>query len=336
MAAVVLVVSLASAQSLPSGVEDVVKLKQAGLPEDIILSQIRNSQATYSLTADQIIYLKSQGISDTVIKALISGNGSPTAPTAPATTPAAPRPAPAPPPSAVAPSETAAAPPPAAPGVSFGSFQAELSPHGNWIRVPGYGSCWQPAVSVRDLLWRPYFDQGHWSYTDAGWSWQSDYSWGDTVFHYGRWLRYNDVWSWVPGYDWAPAWVSWREADGYCGWAPLPPGAVFKAGLGLYYDGHLALDVDFGLGVNDFTFVGYDHFWDHDMRAFFVPHDRAIRFFRDSRIVNGYHLDHGRFVIEGLGHDHIFAVTHHDARIEHDTHGWNDPRGDRDRHDRGW
>ena len=47
------------AQALPPGVQDVVKLTQAGIADDVILSQIRNNQATYSLTADQIINLLS-------------------------------------------------------------------------------------------------------------------------------------------------------------------------------------------------------------------------------------------------------------------------------------
>jgi YD repeat-containing protein len=33
---------------------------------------------------------------------------------------------------------------------------------------------------------------------------------------------------------------------------------------------------------------------------------------------NGYRVDHGRFVIEGLGHDHIAALTHRDVRVERD------------------
>jgi len=324
LAAAVLSLNLAArAQTLPSGIQDVVKLKQAGLSDDVIVAQVKSSGATYNLTADQLIYLKNQGISETVIKALISG-GSTAASTAPAT----------PPPAVV--SAPTTPPPPSASTANFDSFQAQLSPYGNWIQVPGYGTCWQPAIAVSDPLWRPYLDSGHWTYTDDGWSWQSDYPWGNIAFHYGRWSRFNGAWVWVPGYDWAPAWVCWREADGYCGWAPLPPAAVYKAGVGLYYNGNLAVNVDFGLGPDDFIFVGYDHFWDHSLRPFFVPHDRVVVFFGHSRIMNGYRMDHGRFVVEGLGHDHVFAVTHHEVRIEHDSHARFDPRRDRDRRDRGW
>jgi hypothetical protein len=349
--AAALTLNVAQAQSLPSGVQDVVKMKQAGLSDDVILSQIKNSGATYNLTVDQIISLKGQGVSETVIKALISGSGSavpstapvapPTAPPPPAT-PAVSTPAPPPPPGDPTAVSAPTTPPPGAPAANFDAFQAQLAPYGTWVQVPGYGLCWQPSVAAADPLWRPYFDAGHWTYTDDGWSWQSDYPWGNIAFHYGRWFRHDGIWAWAPGYDWAPAWVSWREADGYNGWAPLPPTAVYRPGVGLYYNGALALDVDFGLGPDDFTFVPYDHFWDFHLRAFFVPHDRVEVFFHHSHILNGYRVDHGRFVVEGLGRDHVFAVTHHDVRIEHDrhdrfdSHDGHDGRDSRDRHDRGW
>ena len=70
--------------TLPPGIQDVVKLSQARISDEIILSQIKNNQATYNLTADQIILLKSQGVSQPVIKALISGGGSAPAVLAPA------------------------------------------------------------------------------------------------------------------------------------------------------------------------------------------------------------------------------------------------------------
>jgi hypothetical protein len=313
------------AQTLPPGVQDVVKLTQAGLSDDVILSQIKNNGASYNLTADQIILLKNQGVSQSVIKALLAGGAAPIPAAAPE--PAVPAPAPA---VAVVPTATV-------PAVSLDGFQAQLAPYGTWIQVPGYGLCWQPAVAVTDLSWRPYFNQGHWIYADTGWSWQSDYSWGAIVFHYGRWSRFNAHWVWLPGYDRAPAWVCWREADGYCGWAPLPPSATYKAGLGLFFDGHLALDVDFGLGRDVFTFVAYDHFWDHDLHPYLLPHDRLEVVFRGSKMANGYRMDHGRFVIEGLGRDHIAALTHRDVKAERDIrdshlqgHGNIDDRSDRD------
>ena len=205
---------------------------------------------------------------------------------------------------------------PATPTLDY--FQAQLAPYGNWVNVPGYGLCWEPAV---DANWRPYYDGGHWEYTDAGWYWQSDYPWGDITFHYGRWayveLASDPCWVWVPAYDYAPAWVVWRHADddGYLGWAPLPPGAVFVDGGWVFRGAHVGVDFDFGLGAGFFTFVAYDHFWDHDFRHWIVPHDRLALIYRHSLIENRFRRDeHGRFINEGLARDRMAALTHHDVR----------------------
>ena len=211
--------------------------------------------------------------------------------------------------------------------------------------VPGYGLCWRPSVEAGDPFWRPYCDHGHWVYTDDGWTWQSDYPWGNIAFHYGRWYRDSLGWVWVPGYNWAPAWVCWRQTDGYCGWAPLPPAAVYRAGVGLWFGGRVAVDVDFGLGPDDFTFVAYDHFWDYNLHGFLLPRERLRLVFGRSLIMNGYRLDHGRFVVEGIGRERMALLTHHDIRVERDFRHDAAPRGReqdhgvghdarRDRHDR--
>ena len=322
-----------TAPSLPPGVQDVVKLVKAGLGEEVVLAHIKNTGATYTLSADQIIYVHQQGVSENEMKALM-GSGSATVPASPApvpapasvvTTPAPAQaltaPAPVPPTPTYAPVPSAPTVPmaptvPAAAPASLASFQAQLAPYGAWMDVPGYGLCWRPSVAATDPYWRPYCDQGHWVYTADGWFWQSDYPWGDIAFHYGRWFRDSLGWLWVPGYDWAPAWVCWRQADGYCGWAPLPPGAVFRAGVGLWWGGRVALDVDFGLGADMFTFVPYDRFWDHNLHAYLLPRERVGFFFGRSVIMNGYRLDHGRFVVEGLGRERMAGFTHHEIRVE--------------------
>jgi hypothetical protein len=102
---------LASAEGttpeLPSGVQDVVKLVKAGLGEDVVLAHIKSLNANYNLTADQLIYLHQQGVSQNEIKALMStGNSTPISPVAPAPVPTpanAPQPIP----------QTAIQPPPA-------------------------------------------------------------------------------------------------------------------------------------------------------------------------------------------------------------------------------
>jgi len=72
--------------------------------------------------------------------------------------------------------------------------------------------------------------------------------------------------------------------------------------------------LDFGLGAGFFTFVGYDHFWDHDFRQFIVPRDRLAQVYRRSVFENHYRLDHGRLINEGLNRDRMAAFTHHDIR----------------------
>jgi hypothetical protein len=174
--------------------------------------------------------------------------------------------------------------------------------------------------------WRPYFSGGHWNYTEQGWYWQSDYPWGEYVFHYGRWMRDpNFGWAWVPGYHWGPGWVCWRNAEdaGYCGWAPLPPGARFEVGVGLIWNGRVAVDTDFGLGPDLFVFIPFDHFWAHDYRGFLAPGWRVGALYRGSILANNYRFVGGHFFVGGIGRDRIGVLTHHDvplARIEfHDS-----------------
>jgi hypothetical protein len=91
---------------------------------------------------------------------------------------------------------------------------------------------------------------------------------------------------------------------------------VFKPELGLTFDGQVAVDTDFGLGPEAFVFVGYDHFWDLNLRGYFLARGRIDPIFRASFVINGYRLDHGRFIIDGLGRDVVATMTHHEVRIE--------------------
>ncbi len=321
--------SVGRAQTAPANLSpallDVVKLAQAHLPDDIIMAQIKNSGAAYSLSADDILYLNSQGVSANVIALLQQMK------------PAAPQPyggpVPVPPPSTPAPppygmpAQAPAMPAPpdayvrpvAPPGseINLNYFQDQLGPFGNWYDVPPYGPVWRPNDAVQMPGWRPYFNQGWWQYTDAGWFWHSDAPYGDIVFHYGRWVRdFRYGWVWVPGYDWAPAWVSWRHAEGFAGWAPLPPAARFEVGVGLMYRGGLAVDVDFGLLPDDYIFIGYDHFWDHDYRPFLLPRERMGMVFRGSLVMNEHRFVDGRLVFDGLGRDRVALFSHHAVVVD--------------------
>jgi hypothetical protein len=214
----------------------------------------------------------------------------------------------------------AVAAPVAAPEVpTFDYFQGQLTPYGHWIDVADVGACWVPAEGAYPG-WRPYMNAGHWEFTDAGWYWQSDYPWGEIAFHYGRWLndaRTGFVWAWAPQYDWAPSWVCWRYAgaDGCMGWAPLPWDARFRAGVGIEWNGGVAVDVDFGLQFDAFVFVGRDHFFDHDYTRVVIDRENARRFYAHSAIHNGYRMDHGRFVADGWGRERVAAFTHHEVAV---------------------
>jgi hypothetical protein len=118
-------------------------------------------------------------------------------------------------------------PPPPAPEVSYQSFYDALSPYGQWINNPDYGYVWMPSVAPD---FTPYGSNGHWVYTDEGWTWDSDYPWGWAAFHYGRWFFEDGYgWMWIPGNEWAPAWVTWRQSPDYYGWAPLGPQVSISA-----------------------------------------------------------------------------------------------------------
>ncbi|HVY71140.1 MAG TPA: DUF6600 domain-containing protein, partial [Verrucomicrobiae bacterium] len=148
-------------------------------------------------------------------------------------------------------------------------FQNDLSPYGRWFVAEDGQWYWQPAVALSSPGWQPYWDAGHWVSTDQGWYWASDYPWGEVAFHYGRWhLHPRYGWVWFPERTWAPAWVVWRSGGEYCGWAPLPPGAVFDTVNGgfLWRGGHVGVDFDFGLGWNHFNFCYVREMGDRPIR----------------------------------------------------------------------
>jgi hypothetical protein len=76
-----------SAPQLAYGVPQILQLEQAKVGDATIVAYVRNSGTSYGLNADQIIYLRQQGVSDAVITAMLSqpraGVTASTAPTAP-------------------------------------------------------------------------------------------------------------------------------------------------------------------------------------------------------------------------------------------------------------
>jgi hypothetical protein len=298
-----------------SPLAQVIRLSQAGVDQSVILTFIANSSSTFNLDSDKIIYLKDIGLPNEIITAMMQRDQELQQQMAAASQPA-------PPP----------APPPAEITVNY--FYDTLAPYGSWITVDGYGRCWRPSVVVYNPTWQPYSDHGRWVYTDNGWYWYSDYSWGWAPFHYGRWLQHSRWgWCWVPDTVWGPSWVTWRYSDGYCGWAPLPPFAVFQPGVGFFYRG-AAVSVGFNWGLSDFcfTFVPTRFFCDPHPRRHCLPRTEVTQIFNRTTVINNFHDRDRHPVNRGIDPEHITAVTHTPIRpipIRTDSapsgHG---PRGD--------
>ena len=62
----------ASVPQLTYGVSEILKLAQAKIGDDTIIAYIKNSRNSYGLDANQIIYLRQQGISDAVVTAMLN------------------------------------------------------------------------------------------------------------------------------------------------------------------------------------------------------------------------------------------------------------------------
>ena len=303
-----------------SPLAQVVRLTEAGVDESIIMTYVTNSPSTFNLDSDKIIYLKDIGLPTAVVTAMMSRDQQLQQQiTATAYQPPV-QPAPAPPSDTTEQSETAPPPQPAEQPVeppaevTVNYFYDSLAPYGSWVNADGYGRCWRPSVVVYNPGWQPYCDHGHWVYTDCGWYWFSDYSWGWAPFHYGRWFRDSRWgWCWTPDTVWGPSWVTWRYSDDYCGWAPLPPGAVYQDGVGFFFNG-LAVSVgfDFGLSWNCFAFVPIGHFCDPHPRRYCVASAQVSQIYHHTTVINNYNFNnHNRtFVNGGIAPERIVARTH--------------------------
>ncbi len=167
---------------------------------------------------------------------------------------------------------------------SYQTFYDEMAPYGRWVYDARYGRVWLPSVAAG---FSPYLTNGHWVYTDYGWTWVSDYSWGWAAFHYGRWCmddRYG--WMWVPGSEWAPAWVMWGSySNNYC-WAPIAPGYGFSSYS--YYRP----------AARYWNFVGCDHINQPYVSNYVVNHNVSVTnvTVNNITVINNYNTyNNGRF-----------------------------------------
>lgn len=179
-----------------------------------------------------------------------------------------------------------------------------LAPYGNWVNMDPYGYVWAPRHMGYN--WRPYSD-GHWVWTDYGWTWISDQEWGWIPFHYGRWGWDNELgWFWVPGTAWGPAWVTWRSSDQYMGWAPLPPGMELRAGMNF---ASLRIEIP----GNFWIFVGGSHFLDRDMNRYVLPYERNRTLINYTTMHNNFEFRGDRFINQGIRIDTIRRITQRDV-----------------------
>lgn len=183
--------------------------------------------------------------------------------------------------------------------VTFSVFHDNLQAYGRWENHPTYGQVW--VASEPNFV--PYRTGGHWVYTDDGWTWVSDYSWGWAPFHYGRWdydVSYGGYF-WVPDYTWGPAWVSWRSDNENYGWAPLRPGV--NVGIGISFGSDIPAE--------RWTFVPNRYINSPRVSSYYVDRSRNVTIINRTTIINNVHNNNSRtVVIGGPRREEVQRYTH--------------------------
>jgi uncharacterized protein YcfJ len=145
-------------QGSPLSLADVKALAKAGISEDVIVSQIRNSRTVFHLSAADIIDLRDSGVTDKVINYMIDTPATVGGNTATATTVVVQQ---APPPPPV---ETVVV----APGPGYVWIGGEWIWSGGWVWRAGYWGCPPRGYSVwiGGRTWRDgrgwHCERGHW------------------------------------------------------------------------------------------------------------------------------------------------------------------------------
>ena len=191
-----------------------------------------------------------------------------------------------------------------APRTEVGFFYDELSNYGDWMLTRNFGWAWFP----RDVppYWRPYSD-GRWVYTDYGWAWASNETFGWATYHYGRWAwdpRFG--WLWVPGTVWGPAWVSWEYGGGYVGWAPLPPSVRYQFGTGIR---HGDPGGDFDLRPDAYCFVPERSFLQSRVSRYVIPTARNVTILQLAVNITNYDDVDNRVMNRGVDVRRIEQAT---------------------------
>ncbi len=186
------------------------------------------------------------------------------------------------------------------PNADISYFYGMLAPYGEWIQLNPYGFVWVPRHM--GYRWRPY-SNGHWVYTDYGWTWMSYEPWGDIVFHYGRWGWDNEIgWFWMPDSTWGPAWVTWRSSDQYMGWAPLQPGFNFSLGMN-FNSNSLNIPISFWI------FVQASQFLDQNLYPYVLPYERNQTIMGYTTMHNNLYTRNNRIINDGIGVNDVRRIT---------------------------
>src|SRR5262249_3319440 len=118
-------------------------------------------------------------------------------------------------------------------------------------------------------------------------------------------------WVWAPDTVWSPAWVTWRYSDAYCGWAPLPPGCGYHAGVGLtFHSAGVSVGFAFGLASDSYPFVPSLHFHDRMPSRYALAPQQVVNVYNRTTVINNFtHDSNNTLVNEGPGRDRIARVT---------------------------
>jgi hypothetical protein len=170
-------------------------------------------------------------------------------------------------------------------------FYQPLAGYGSWVSYPGYGQVFVPSQSIVGSNFRPYTN-GHWEYTQFGWTWVDHHPFGWATGHYGNWMYDGRLgWAWVPGTQWAPAWVSWRQGGGYVGWAPMPPGSAFGGSYNTY--------------DSSWVFVSTGNFGQSYVGGYLVTGPGYQQGFQSTRVINQTTIINNQTTYMGPGYDDV-------------------------------
>ncbi|HBE72933.1 MAG TPA: hypothetical protein DDW31_02385 [candidate division Zixibacteria bacterium] len=286
--------------------QDLIRLAQSGVDGEVLLAYVESSAVSFELNADDIIILKDLGVPagvigaalrrDQALDSIAAAKGGRSAAAASEGQEGA--------------SASAQVAPPSG-NLNISFFYDYLSPYGRWMLIDG-DWCWQPNAVLVSVGWAPYYNHGRWVYTDWGWCWISDYSWGWAPFHYGRWFRHpRHGWCWWPDNVWGPAWVAWRHGHGYWGWAPIPRHHHYRHGYGWYrHNRRLRHGHDFGLTWSDYFYLPTRHVADPKPWVHIVPPERGREIFaKTSFDPGGFSEQKGNVFNRGPRTDEVAKET---------------------------